>query len=42
MYPFTKFQSFCRTSDYESKFPQKSMTDKRTSVLGTKFAQKTL
>ena len=37
MYPCMKFQSFCRTSNYEIKFAQKNMTDKNFEKINTKI-----
>ena len=28
MYSYTKFKSFCKTSDYQTKFAPQNMTDK--------------
>ena len=36
MYPCMKFQSFCGTSDYETKFAQKNMTDKSFEKINIK------
>ena len=38
MYPSTKFTSFCRTSDYETKFAKKkNMTDKKFEKINIKI-----
>ena len=37
MNPSTKFQSMWRTSDFETKFAQKSMTDKNFEKINIKI-----
>ena len=37
MYPCMKFQSVCRTSNYEIKFAQKNMTDKNFEKINIKI-----
>ena len=37
MYPSTKFQSFCRTSNYGTKYAQKNMTDKKFEKINIKI-----
>ena len=37
MYPSTKFQSIWRTSNFETKFAQKSMTDKNSEKINIKI-----
>ena len=37
MYPSTKFQSLWRTSDFETKFAQKNMTDKNFGQINIKI-----
>ena len=37
MYPFTKFQLIWRTSDFETKFAQKNMTDKNFEKINIKI-----
>ena len=38
MYPCTKFQSIWTTSDFETKFAQKNMTDKNFEKINIKIA----
>ena len=38
-YPCTKFQLIWRTSDFETKFPQKNMTDKNFKKLNNKIVK---
>ena len=40
MNPCTKFQSIWRTSDFETKFAQKSMTDKNFEIISIKNRNK--
>ena len=43
MYPSTKFTSFCRTSDYETKFAKKkNMTDKKFEKINIKIENRKL
>ena len=37
MYPSTKFQSIWRTSDFETKFAQRNMTDKNYEKINIKI-----
>ena len=37
MNPSTKFQSMWRTSDFETKFAQKSITDKNSEKINIKI-----
>ena len=37
MYPSMKFQSFCRTSDYGTKYAKKNMTDKKFEKVNIKI-----
>ena len=40
MYPFTKFQTILRTSDFGTKFAQKNMNDKNFEKINVKNRNK--